>query len=593
MAFVYKAERDLTQKLNDLPPNLGPGAYKVDRGHESRPHVVPFNTQVLRSKPLKKDSSPGPGSYNTEFHQEGQKVVLQSGQSEVKILEIPKQQAIFQSKTKRFIDQRNLEIPGPGAYEADPPTKPLPQYYSQQNTLEQLFKLNKYQSIPSIPSNGQSYGYTEKGNNDLQIMKNPVQSFTGLKSDTVGPGQYQLKDTFDANKKKGPTWFKSKVSRLAPAVPKDKELQVGPGAYDHEGQIIPIYKLNPSSGFQSKSQRIFDQQRGSKAREFLKQQFDSQKKKLMQTPGFADIPDDDLVEFIDDATPGPGHYFANKSHNQSTASTASMSAPRLGQAVFGSKQKRFQEQQQQIVVGPGDYEVHPRPLIYDQQYKKPPFLTSNTRFETKVLEKNPGPQAYDPKTTLHYNLSKKLERAPLGKFGSNEPRFEVKEQEVPGPGYYDQKLIDERRAAAAVFKSQSKRVMVPEPKDQFPAPGSYDVKNFTIEQATRVELEEDKDLRVEKPAFGVAVERFPNTRKDAIDEEEDEKSTILHNKSQDKFRKERKEHPPFNAHVFIYTIKDKRFNYDVKNPVPGPGEYFDPKTNPWDKKTFNILFSEI
>ena len=44
----------------------------------------------------------------------------------------------------------------------------------------------------------------------------------------------------------------------------------------------------------------------------------------MQTPGFADIPDDDLVEFIDvfliifskkDATPGPGHYFANKSHN--------------------------------------------------------------------------------------------------------------------------------------------------------------------------------------------------------------------------------------------------------------------------------------
>ena len=44
-------------------------------------------------------------------------------------------------------------------------------------------------------------------------------------------------------------------------------------------------------------------------------------------------------------------------------------------------------------------------------------------------------------------------------------------------------------------------------------------------------MEEDKDLRVEKPAFGVAVERFPNTRKDAIDEEEDEKSTILHNKS--------------------------------------------------------------
>jgi hypothetical protein len=55
--------------------------------------------------------------------------------------------------------------------------------------------------------------------------------FTGVKGDTVGPGQYNLKNFTELNRQKGPGWAKSKVSKLAPAVPKEKERMVGPGSY--------------------------------------------------------------------------------------------------------------------------------------------------------------------------------------------------------------------------------------------------------------------------------------------------------------------------------------------------------------------------
>lgn len=55
----------------------------------------------------------------------------------------------------------------------------------------------------------------------------------------------------------------------------------------------------------------------------------------MQNPAFSDI-DEEEIEFIEDATPGPGHYFSNTS--MSTASHYSQSMPRIGgKSAFGSK----------------------------------------------------------------------------------------------------------------------------------------------------------------------------------------------------------------------------------------------------------------
>ena len=78
---------------------------------------------------------------------------------------------------------------------------------------------------------------------------------SGVKFDVVGPGQYDLKSLADQVGKKGPSWSKSRVSKLAPTVTKERELLVGPGHYDYDSQIIPLYKLRPTCSFASKSTR--------------------------------------------------------------------------------------------------------------------------------------------------------------------------------------------------------------------------------------------------------------------------------------------------------------------------------------------------
>lgn len=40
-----------------------------------------------------------------------------------------------------------------------------------------------------------------------------------------------------------------------------------------------------------------------------------------------------------------------------------------------------------------------------------------------MSELKPGPCSYNPKVTLYDHLTKKLEKGPLGKFGSNVGRF--------------------------------------------------------------------------------------------------------------------------------------------------------------------------
>ena len=74
--------------------------------------------------------------------------------------------------------------------------------------------------------------YITNKDNDLELNKNPEVIYSGIKQDVIGPGQYDLKDTFTINSNKGSTWHKSKVTRSNASVSKEK-LIVGPGTYDH------------------------------------------------------------------------------------------------------------------------------------------------------------------------------------------------------------------------------------------------------------------------------------------------------------------------------------------------------------------------
>ena len=66
---------------------------------------------------------------------------------------------------------------------------------------------NKALNPPSIPSHDNVFGYEENQNGALVKQKNTEKLHTGLKYDTVGPGDYEIVKPIGAAKK-GPTWHK-------------------------------------------------------------------------------------------------------------------------------------------------------------------------------------------------------------------------------------------------------------------------------------------------------------------------------------------------------------------------------------------------
>ncbi|CAD8107172.1 unnamed protein product [Paramecium primaurelia] len=575
MAFVFQAER------GDILQQSGV-SQDVKQGN------APFDSSVSRCERIKNEIIPGPGSYYQEYDDNyyGQ----QLSPKFMKLTNKKQQSFIFASSSKRFEQPKTFMTPGPGSYETDIiQNKPIQQQFTSQNQLEILKSLNRYQSIPSIPTDNQVYGYTEKGAHDLESNKNPEHTYSGIKQDTVGPGKYQIKDTFEQNKNKGVCWHKSKIPRLEPLISKDRNQSVGPGSYDCNRSITPIYKLCPSGNFKSKSSRTFDNTKGEKQKQFMKIYFEKQKEKLMRNHGYSDLEDEEF-QYSDITTPGPGHYFGNTS-TQSVSSKNSQQSIKQGYNCFGSRSKRFQEQKVHYHIGPGEYQLETE--IVKQNIVQPPFYSSNTRFEEKYYGQLPGPQTYDPKITLAEKLIKKLEWTPIGNFGINESRFKEEYNQIPGPGTYE--LNNKvQKGINSIFKSKTKRVSSPKQKiDNFPAPGSYDVKNNTIEYELKKNEDENQELKQQKQAFGSSMPRFISRKNkhDRVqrvfeDEEEEEELEKLHNTSGLLKKKQ-------NIQV-SFNVRENRFQ-TKKNDTQklGPGEYYSPNSKNWDKRSFNVLFQKI
>ena len=107
----------------------------------------------------------------------------------------------------------------------------------------------------------------------------------------------------------------------------------------------------------------------------------------------------------------------------------------------------------------------------------------------------------------------KIQRGYRGQFGSTEARSkEPEDEELPGPGEYDPQQYKQEKEALSVFKSSTKRKGI-ENANPYPAPGVYNINNLDI--ATRVikEEEDDPDLIIKKPGFGVGEQRFRDAPK--------------------------------------------------------------------------------
>ena len=108
----------------------------------------------------------------------------------------------FASKVQRFQDKNLVEkqrLPGPGTYDGASKTdtqgnkKHSPSHGKQQHDWQQV-PWNKQINPPSIPSHEYVFGYEEE-NGELVRQKNTEKVHTGVKKDTVGPGEYEIART--------------------------------------------------------------------------------------------------------------------------------------------------------------------------------------------------------------------------------------------------------------------------------------------------------------------------------------------------------------------------------------------------------------
>ncbi len=186
---------------------------------------------------------------------------------------------------------------------------------------------NKQINPPSIPSHNYVFGYEEE-NGELVRQKNTEKVHTGTKSDTVGPGEYEIARTIGQSRKgvrwvppkhgKKPTLASMATRNSTAAVASSTVETPGPGHYLAESKdVVPIYKYKQSSVFASKVDRQGGRMRNSEMVTTHSTQLGKGKtaygvKSTNPTsPGSKDEEDDDdyYEEEDDGVTPGPGAYF--------------------------------------------------------------------------------------------------------------------------------------------------------------------------------------------------------------------------------------------------------------------------------------------
>ncbi|ETP22796.1 hypothetical protein F441_03997 [Phytophthora nicotianae CJ01A1] len=175
--------------------------------------------------------------------------------------------------------------------------------------------------------------------------------------------------------------------------------------------------------------------------------------------------------------PGPGHYYKPPSLVRSTIDSGSVS--RLGYSTgFVSKSKRFNEQVKQVVPGPGQYQPN-RDDRQTQNKKHGMSSFANTSTRSNNQNSNnyvPGPGDYNaeqPSLAYSQNVSKSV-------FSSKTSRGWQIPTEIPAPGQYENPIqlgrsLRSNRCPQSVFKSSVKRLG----SDTYctPGPGAYNAED--------------------------------------------------------------------------------------------------------------------
>lgn len=445
----------------------------------------------------------------------------------------PKFTSPFASSIERFQNSNDKLSPGPGSYQMSDSW----QKQKQSGKIISAVNWTRIPSAPSIPAMHQSYGYEQTSNGGL-IMQSALETVhSGTKKDCVGPGHYKI---HEPKKSIGPKWHKSKSQRTV-YPPSTTGPAIGPGTYvKARVKVEPIYKLHESVPFATKT-------------------------------GRSGIPDSN--------SPGPGYYAVEKFSAFNKKKTPS------SLQNFGSSSSRFiSGPPKPDQAGPGYYNNLNSSFGRKTSDQAAPFCSSDMRFQYK-LNSNPGPGYYE-----NENLAEALSKRNLqtqGVFGSTQKRFFGKDGAgTPGPGHYKpegNKKKSQGWKPNAVFASKVQRGHIGS-KTNNPPPGSYEAKTGFKKQKTN------------------SVCFNPTTGKMVYSGSE---SNIAFASNTERFFSEVKgkgiDTPGPGAYDYSDVTKTGRVILSTENRfknkegpvIPGPGAYFESSEDRWNKKSYNVLFSEI
>ena len=533
MAFVSREDRFAPSRRTT---SIGPGSYLGQTAAKTQRSHAPFSSRAERSMHSPR-YTPGPGSYSLAKLPDP---LAQSASGKDKL------SGPFASRDSRFKSEKPGASPGPGSYDAPADwSKPRKQPVKQDwNTMNWL----RLPSAPSIPAQNQAFGYDETNNGELVMQKNPEKVHAGTAKDSVGPGQYNARKPEEIWTNKGTAWYKYRGKRHVSTAPNKGNL--GPGAYNEfQLNLAPMYKYRPNAIFVSKTHRDVQVQ---------------------------DTNAEDTQETKPEL-PGPGQYYT-----QAQSDFRPKKVPASMQ-FFGSTSARFPSKPPpNPALGPGVYGELRKPLL-----PKPvsdlhvPFSSKHLRFAARP-NTSQGPGSY--KERSFSEETRRKVHGQQGAFGSTEKRFlgYIPPPRAPGPGHYpansDRKIGSHnsaKRKEMSVFASSTTREGGAYKSDA-PAPGHYSLKSdFSAERSrsgvTNPLLAAKTEKHTEVP-FHMKSARFRPS----------EPPVTLGPGSYDP--KSGSLHP-------VFLPKAPRFS-GKSSANPGPGTYEDDHESKWNKRSYNLLYTE-
>ena len=634
MAFVFKAEREVSNERIKTNNDLGPGEYlpitDYKRFSVNREPFLSSNKKVIFQKI---NDVPGPGAYyhdevliqylkniqNEKISEQNDKVHLIAKGGNIDLH--PNSEKIgFNTKSKRFKVSNEDKTPGPGQYFPKIKRKDKASKLREEELFSkqkiQIRKINEFQRIPTIPSKIQEYGFEILDNGSLVQKQNPdmYKTFSGEKGDTVGPGSYEIEKPNNWHKT-GTEWSKLKVQRdfyKKNKTGKNSSTCLTSTNYSDNGNTntkTSFYSPNSTTNNFNENIKINEPEEGEitdikmkKNRSFDKNIFKCRILNCQKFNGKKINRKETFETVIQGYYPGPGYYY----DPFKTSSFRFKPTPEFKQ-FFGSKLERFYKFKGfDNHLGPGEY--------FEKAMNKTstgfaPFSSTANRFYSSFFSRGkneiPGPGEYTLKSfTVSPNGRKTQSTSPKGKFGTNERRFvDIVNTKwkycVPGPGYYNPEEIKTHafRPFNTFYKTNFfnlnknknknlaiKKVIIDSNKlikEKAPPIGLYNPDMaFTIDYKNKKKVFETKNNKV---AFDSTYNKKKKNKKiEKNDNVNIGPGYYYHEKIIKNLRPSPQFHLPEN--------ESRKKWFSNSNCNIGPGHYDINNYFDWNKKSFNINF---